>query len=127
MSSKEILIGRSGDGVYGISTLLGVTGIANSFYDLYDRVLLDDGKVTFEDASDLLLLGPAIFRQVQEVAKNADQLGKEITDLSEGEKVRLVDAAGARVDNPSYLKIYDGILNIIDGIAELGKDANPVD
>ena len=127
MSSAEIFKGKTGDGDYGISTLLGVTNLANSIYDLYERVIGDDGKITLEDASDFLVLGPGLFRGASEVAKGADQLGKEVTDLSEGEKARLLSAAGTRLKNPSYLKIYDGVLNIIDGLAELAKESNPVD
>lgn len=127
MSSEVIFTNAiQTDGIYGINTLLAVTRAANKTYDLYDRVIMDDGKVTIEDATDALLLGPDIFREVQLIVSKRAEIGKEITDLSENEKARLKAAAGERLNNSGYLKIFDGILQIIDGVSELANGANPV-
>ena len=72
-------------------------------------------------------IGPGLVKQGQEFRVVAGQVGQEITDLSEAEKISLRAVAGARVEDPSYEKIFYGMLEVIDGVAEKFNPENPVD
>lgn len=122
---EEVLINNNGK--YGIEALIAATKAANRIYDLVKAVWIDDPGWQTNDWFDLINGGPALAIAMTNVARKSGDLGKEITDLSEAEKQQLLDLAGERVQDTRYLKIYDGMLNIVDGIAELRNAENPVD
>ena len=115
------------NGKYGIEALTAATNAANRIYDLVKAVWLDDFGWQTNDWFDLINGGPKLAMALTEVARKSGQIGDEITDLSEAEKEELKSLAGERLKDLRYLKIYDGMLNIVDGIAELRNADNPVD
>jgi len=123
----EFLFGVSAAGQYGIdATKKGVdAGIA--VYDLFKAVYLDDKKFGNDDLIDLVSMGPVAISKVISAAAVAGNLGKELGDLSEGEKAEIRTLVGSRVNKPGFQKIVKGILEITDGVSEMLNADNPTD
>jgi hypothetical protein len=113
------------DGKYGIDALIAVTNAANRGYDLAKAVWVDDPGWQTSDWFDLVNGGPRLAIAITEVIRQSGNILDEATDLSEAEKEALISLAGERVKDARYLKIYNGLLNVLDGIAELRKPDNP--
>ena len=112
-------------GKYGIAAVLALIEAANAIYDLFAAVYLDDQKFTPADWGDVATFGPKVAMSVLKAGKNAGDLGKELTDLSGAEQEEILAAAGERIEDERYLKILDGLLKVVDGIAEFKNPDNP--
>jgi len=113
------------NGQYGIESLEKVVDAANDMYDLVDLTYGDDKKWGQDDWLDVIGKGPSAIQSVIRAANEKDNLDEEILDLSEVEKATLVSRAGERINKPGYLKVFRGILEIVDGISELKNPDNP--
>ena len=116
----------SPDGKYGTEALEAVGDASVAIYDLVAAAYLDDRRVTIDDAIDAALLGPKVLNTVQAAIAQGQMIGKEVTDLSEGEKERLRDKYGSKLNSPAFNKIFNGLLEVIDGASELANADNPV-
>lgn len=114
------------DGRFGIESTLAGVKAANDMYDLFEAVYLDDKKLGSDDLNDAIVYGPRAAQSVIAAANGGKLIGKELTDLSENEKSRIIAVAGERVNKPGYIKILKGVLEMTDGVAELVKPENPV-
>lgn len=116
-----------GDGKFGIDSIRNGINAANSVYDLFEAVYLDDKKFSNDDIFDLIGKGPAVVQAVIKAAGTAKDIGKEALDLSEAEKAQIMQLSGSRINKPGYVKILRGVLDIVDGVGELKNPDNPVD
>jgi hypothetical protein len=123
---RDIFAQDANNGAYGIDALSKAVTLANTIYDLVDKVYFDDKKFSIDDLFDVATIGPGLVGQGQAFAVVANQIDEEITDLSEAEKAQLNAIAGERLKDPSYRKVVSGILDVIDGIAEKLNPVNPV-
>ncbi|MEO0337587.1 MAG: hypothetical protein AAF242_00080 [Bacteroidota bacterium] len=114
------------NGQYGIENLNKGVDAANGMYDLFEKIYLDDRKFKGDDYIDLIGMGPQVAQRIIVAANGANQIGNEITDLSEAEKAQIVARAGERIEKPGYLKLLRGVLELVDGVSELKNDQNPV-
>lgn len=114
------------EGKYGIDSIKSTVKAANTAYDLFEAVYLDDRKFGRDDWFDLASGGPKLAIDVIEAGNKAELLDEEIGDLSEAEKEELLALSGERIEKPAYQKILKGLLEITDGIAELKNPDNPV-
>jgi len=121
------IFGTQASGQYGITSLKNLANAANSLYDLFDAIYLDDRKLGPDDLADAFRLGPAVLNSVMAAANTANQLDEELTDLSEAEKAELAALAGARLKRPGYVKIVKGLLELTDGVSELLNAENPTE
>lgn len=126
MKEFEVLLTNQ-DGKYGTEAWEKSLTAANGAYHLFELIYLDDRKLTGEDTIDLINVGPKFVTSVVEAAKVANQLDEEASDFSEAEKAKLLTLAGVNIQKPGYQKILKGILEIVDGIAEIGNPDNPID
>ena len=113
------------NGQYGIDALESVFETGNAIFDGYAAVYADDGKINADDLPDAFRIGPPLYAAVSKLASKASMLDEQVTDLSEGEKARLVDIAGDRIESPGYRKIIRGLLEVVDGASEIGKPRQP--
>lgn len=126
MNSLNILLQTSpNNGAYGIGALTKIVDSANKLWDLTKAVYMDDKKITGEDFADIIALSPGVVSSIVSASKEFHLVDNEITDLSETEKNTLLALIGNRIENPSYMKIVKGLLDITDGISELVNSENP--
>lgn len=114
------------DGKYGTEAIEAVGDAAEAVYQLVEATYLDDRQITIDDAIDAALIGPKVVRSIQTAITKGSAIGDEVTDLSENEKARLRTKYGAKLENPSFNKIFNGLLELIDGASELANPDNPV-
>jgi len=114
------------DGKYGIDSTTAAVEAANTAYDLFADVYLDDRSWGRDDWFDLASGAPKLAIAVIDAGNKAELLDEELGDLSEAEKTTLLNLAGERIKHPAYRKILKGTLEIVDGIAELKNPDNPV-
>ena len=113
------------NGKYGIESLKKAVTATNNIFDLINVTYNDDKKVNQDDLVDFIALGPNAVQSVVQAVNARQDMDEELFDLSENEKIQLVQLAGGRANKPGYQKILKGILEIIDGASELKNPENP--
>ncbi len=112
---------------YGIESWKNLFSAADAAWGLVELTYLDDRKFASDDLIDLVTVGPKVITEVIKAAGTSKDLGKEATDLTEGEKAELTALFGDKIKNPAYMKIFRGLADVADGISEAINPANPTD
>jgi hypothetical protein len=112
------------DGKFGTDGIMAAVDLANTIYDGYSDVT-EDGKVDVNDSFVLFSIGPRLLSAGKKLYEHRADIDDELTDLSEGEKTRIVTRAGQRIEDPAYVKILRGALDITDGVSELAGKGGP--
>lgn len=111
---------------YSIDGLKAVGDAAIGLYDGFELIYLDDRKIDSSDLLDLVAIGPSLVSKISKAVSLARQLDKELTDLDESEKAELGQLFASRVTSPGFQKIFNGILQIVDGISEAVEEGKAV-